>query len=130
VSLFQAFEAARNDVDQVYWLDPVGALVVSCPPSPGKCQDKLKAEFSPPEVIQRALTEPGPVFEPVFEVGAVVEPTFNAVVIIAYPAHARGGKLVGFVAASLPLAKLSDPPGGCRQCAAGPGPSAHDQHHR
>ena len=109
VSLFQAFEAARNDVDQVYWLDPVGALVVSCPPLPGKCQDKLKAEFSPPEVIQRALTEPGPVFEPVFEVGAVVEPTFNAGVIIAYPAHARGGKLVGFVAASFSLAKLSNP---------------------
>ena len=109
VSLFQAFEAARNDVDQVYWLDPVGALVVSCPPLPGKCQDKLKAEFSPPEVIRRALTETGPVFEPVFEVGAVVEPTFNAGVIIAYPAHARGGKLVGFVAASFSLAKLSDP---------------------
>ncbi len=77
-SIFQAFEAARNDVDQVYWLDPVGALVVSCPPLPGKCQDKLNAEFSPPEVIQRALTELGPVFEPV----------------------------------------------------AGPGPPAHDQHHR
>src|SRR6266496_46608 len=105
VSLFQAFEAARNDVDQVYWLDSVGALVVSCPPLPGKCQDKLKAEFSPPEVIQRALTEP----EPVFEVGAVVEPTFNAGVIISYPAHARGGKLVGFVAASFSLAKLSNP---------------------
>src|SRR6266487_2091797 len=109
VSLFQAFEAARNDVDQVYWLDPVGALVVSCPPLPGKCQDKLNAEFSPQGVIQRALTEPGPVFEPVFEVGAVVEPTFNAGVIIAYPAHARGGKRVGFVAASFSLAKLSAP---------------------
>src|SRR6266496_5949748 len=109
VSLFQAFEAARNDVDQVYWLDPVGALVVSCPPLPGKCQDKLNAEFSPQGVIQRALTEPGPVFEPVFEVGAVVEPTFNAGVIIAYPVHARGGKRVGFVAASFSLAKLSNP---------------------
>src|SRR5438034_1160718 len=109
VSLFQAFEAARNDVDQVYWLDPVGALVVSCPPLPGKCQDKLNAEFSPQGVIQRALTEPGPVFEPVFEVGAVVEPTFTAGVIIAYPVHARGGKRVGFVAASFSLAKLSAP---------------------
>jgi len=108
-SIFQAFEAARNDVDQVYWLDPVGALVVSCPPLPGKCQDKLNAEFSPPEVIQRALTELGPVFEPVFEVGAVVEPTFSAGVIIAYPVHARGGKRVGFVAASFSLAKLSAP---------------------
>src|SRR6266496_3800949 len=109
VSLFQAFEAARNDVDQVYWLDPVGALVVSCPPLPGKCQDKLNAEFSPQGVIQRALTEPGPVFEPVFEVGAVVEPTFNAGVIIAYPVHARHRKRVGFVADSISLANLSAP---------------------
>jgi signal transduction histidine kinase len=105
VSLFQAFQDARSDMDQVYWLDPVGALVVSCPQLPGKCQDKLVAEFSPPDVIRRALTAPGPVLE----VGAVVEPTFNAGVIIAYPAHARGGKLVGIVAASFSLAKLSDP---------------------
>src|SRR5450631_3734582 len=27
MSLFQTFQAARSDVDQVYWLDPVGALV-------------------------------------------------------------------------------------------------------
>ena len=107
MSLFQAFQAARSDVDQVYWLDPLGALVVSCPPLPGKCQDQLVAEFSPPDVVRRARTEPGPVFE----VGAVVEPTFNAGVIIAYPAHARGGKLVGIVAASFSLAKLSDPLG-------------------
>jgi len=107
MSLFQTFEAARSDVDQVYWLDRLGALVVSCPPLPGKCQDKLVAEFSPPDVVRRALTEPGPVFE----VGAVVEPTFNAGVIIAYLAHARGGKPVGIVAASFSLAKLSDPLG-------------------
>jgi len=105
VSLFQTFQAARSDVDQVYWLDPVGALVVSCPRLPGKCQDNLVAEFSPPDVVQRALTAPGSVFE----VGAVVEPTFSAGVIIAYPAHARGGKLVGIVAASFSLAALSDP---------------------
>src|SRR5260370_25405680 len=110
MSLFQAFQAARSDVYQVYWLDPVGALVVSCPPLPDKCQDELVAEFSPPDVIQRALTEPGPVFEPVFEVGAVVKPTFNAGVIIAYPAYARGGKLGGIVAAHLPPPNLTAPP--------------------
>src|SRR5947207_13726189 len=31
VGILQTFQAARSDVDQVYWLDPVGALVVSCP---------------------------------------------------------------------------------------------------
>ncbi len=107
-SLFQAFQAARSDVDQVYWLDPVGSLVVSCPALPGKCQDELVAEFSPPDVIQQALA-PMVVPHPVFEVGAVVEPTFSAGVIIAYPAHARDGKLVGIVAASFSLARLSDP---------------------
>src|SRR2546430_7247080 len=42
-SIFQAFEAARSDVDHVYWLDPVGELVISCPPLPGKSHDKLVA---------------------------------------------------------------------------------------
>jgi hypothetical protein len=67
-SIFQAFQAAHSDVDQVYWLDPVEALVVSCPPLPGKCQDKLEAEFSPPDVVQRARRAS----DPVFEVGAAV----------------------------------------------------------
>src|SRR5438128_8212375 len=104
-SIFQAFQAARSDVDQVYWLDPVGALVVSCPPLPGQCQDKLVAEFSPPDVVRRALTAPGPVFE----VGAVVEPTFNAGVIVAEPVRDSSGKLVGIVATNLSLGDLSKP---------------------
>jgi PAS domain S-box-containing protein len=107
--LFQAFQAARNDVDQVYWLDPVGALVVSCPPLPGKCQDTLVAEFSPPDVVQRALTAPGPVFE----VGIAVETTFKPGVIpgviIADPVRAPSGQLVGIVVASLSLKELSFP---------------------
>src|SRR5205814_10542429 len=104
VSLFQVFQAARSDVDQVYWLDPVGAVVISCSQLPDTCQDKVVAEFSPPDVIRRvlALKVPGPVFE----VGAVVEPAFNAGFIIAYPVHARSGKLVGIVAAIFYLAKL------------------------
>ncbi len=106
VSLFQTFQAARSDVDQVYWLDPVGAVLVSCPQLPGTCQYKVPSEFSPPEVIRRVLTLTS--HGPVFEVGAVVEPTFNAGVIIAYPAYDRN-KLVGIVAASFSLAKLSDP---------------------
>src|SRR5215472_16466047 len=30
-SIFQAFQAARSDVDHVYWLDPLGVLRVSWP---------------------------------------------------------------------------------------------------
>lgn len=107
VRLFQTFQAARSDVDQVYWLDPVGAVLVSCPQLPGTCQYRVPAEFSPPEVIRRVLTLSS--HDPVFEVGAVVEPTFNAGVIIAYPAYNRSDKLVGIVAASFSLAKLSNP---------------------
>ena len=98
---FQTFRAARSDVDQVYWLDPLGTLRVSWPP--GKVG--LVAEFSPPDVVQRARIAPGPVFE----VGIASETTVNAGVIIAEPVHAASGKLVGIVAASLSLVELSDP---------------------
>src|SRR6266700_4552954 len=100
-SIFHAFQAARSDVDHVYWLDPVGTLRVSWPPD----RVELGAEFSPPGVVQRALTATGPVFE----VGAMVKPTFNPDVIVAEPVRAPGGALVGIVAASLSLAELSDP---------------------
>src|SRR6266571_4164656 len=75
-STFQTFQAARSDVDQVYWLDPVGIVRVSCPPLPQKCKDRLGvegvgSEFAPPTVVQRALNAPGPVFE----VGIAVETT-------------------------------------------------------
>src|SRR5215472_7741992 len=65
---FHAFQASRSDVDQVYWLDPVGTLRVSWPP------DKvgLGAEFAPPGVVQRALTAT----DPVFEVGIAAETTY------------------------------------------------------
>jgi PAS domain S-box-containing protein len=100
-STFQAFKAARSDVDQVYWLDPLGALRVSWPPD----QVGLGAEFSPPGIVQRARTATAPVFE----VGIAAETTFNAGVIIAEPVHTADGKLVGIVAASLSLVELSDP---------------------
>ena len=102
-SSFQSFQAARSDVDQIYWLDPLGGLRISC--SQVACQNKLLAEFSPPDVIRRARMATGPVFE----VGVAVEPSFNAGVIIAEPVHAAHGQLVGIVAASLSLVDLSEP---------------------
>ncbi|HEY6408332.1 MAG TPA: cache domain-containing protein, partial [Ktedonobacteraceae bacterium] len=105
---FRAWKAARSDVDHVYWLDPVGDVVVFWPSS-----DQIGvvgSEFSPPDVVQRALTAPGPVFE----VGIAVETTFNPGVvpgvIVAEPVSV-GGRLVGIVAASFSLAELSDPLG-------------------
>jgi PAS domain S-box-containing protein len=107
-SIFQAFLAARNDVDHIYFLDPLGAISVSCPQLPGKCQDRLVAEFSPPNVIERAIA-PQLHPHPVFEVGAVVEPTFNAGVIIAEPVHDSSGNLVGIIATNFSLGDLSEP---------------------
>src|SRR5438270_3602324 len=56
---FQAFQAARSDVDQVYWIDPVVDLRVSC--SLQGCKVNLGSEFSPPTVIQRAITAHNPI---------------------------------------------------------------------
>ncbi len=98
---FHTFKDARSDVDQVYWLGPVGDLRVSWPPN----DVALGAEFSPPDVVQRALTATGPVFE----VGVAAETTFHPGVIIADPVRAPSGQLVGIVAASLSLDELSVP---------------------
>ncbi len=102
-SSIRAFQSARSDVDQVYWLDPVGGLRVSC--SRDACESKLVAEFSPPDVVRRARVATGPVFE----VGVAVEPTFNAGVIIAEPVYVASGQLVGILAANLSLKELSVP---------------------
>src|SRR6266571_4629477 len=101
VNIFQGFKAARNDVDYVYWLNPVGDLSISLPPS----QPGLGSAFSPPGVIQHALRVSGPVFE----VGIAVEPTaIRAGVIVAKSVY-TGGKLMGIVAASFSLDELSIP---------------------
>jgi PAS domain S-box-containing protein len=111
---FQTFQAARSDVDQVYWLDTVGIVRVSCSPLPKKCMDTLGmggvgSEFAPPTVVQRALNAPGPAPGPVFEVGIASETTRNSGVIIAEPVKDLSGQLVGIVAASISLKELSVP---------------------
>lgn len=120
VSILQAFKAARSDVDQVYWLDSVGILRASC--SQQECQTGFNTQqFSPPTVVQDALTTKGPASptSPVFEVGlatvglpANLNPaknTYNAGVIVAQAEYDKGGKVVGIVAANFSLAALSEP---------------------
>src|SRR5207248_10372882 len=102
-SIFHTFHDARNDVDQVSWLDPVGTIQVSWPP--GKV--RIGAEFSPPSIVQRALNPNST--SPVFEVGIAEETTFAPDVIIAESVHAPGAKSVGRIVASLSLAELSEP---------------------
>src|SRR5260370_2046297 len=109
---FHTFKDARSDVDQVYWLDPVGDLLVSWPPN----NIVLGAEFSPPDVVQRARMATGPVYE----AGIAAETTFNPGVIIAQPLRAPGGTLVDLLA---PRPSLAAPP-------APPTPLARPQHHQ
>jgi PAS domain S-box-containing protein len=107
---FQIFQAARSDVDQVYWLDPVGIVQISCPPLPQICNvtpglEGVGSEFAPPTVVQQALVARGPVFE----VGIAVETTRDSGVIIAEPVRTPAGQLLGIVAASISLKELSNP---------------------
>ncbi len=103
-NIFHTFQASRSDVDQVYWLDPVGVLSASWPWPQGGAGLGV-AEFSPPDIVQRARTATGPIFD----VGVAAETTFNAGVIVAEPVRTPSGKLVGIVAASFSLVELSDP---------------------
>lgn len=100
-TLLSAYQAARHDVDYVYWLDPLGVLRLSWPAS----QLAIGTEFEPPGVVQQALSEPGPAFE----VGIAAATTFNAGVIIASSVYAASGQLLGIIAASLSLVDLSEP---------------------
>jgi PAS domain S-box-containing protein len=107
---FQIFQAARSDVDQVYWLDPVGIVRISCPPLPQTCNltsglEGIGSEFAPPTVVQQALVSSSPVFE----VGIAVETTRDSGVIIAEPVRTPNGQLIGIVAASISLKELSNP---------------------
>src|SRR6266496_3993015 len=53
---FQAFQAARSDVDQVYWIDRVGDLRVSC--SLQECKINSGSAFPPPELSPPASSSP------------------------------------------------------------------------
>lgn len=110
--IFRAYQAARIDVDHVYWLDPVGVLQVAWPQDN---QVGAGGEFSPPDIVQRARMSTGPVFE----VGIAVESplqagsynpgAINAGVIIAAPVRDEQHHLLGIMATSISLVELSEP---------------------
>src|SRR5579859_6221531 len=101
MSTFQDFQAARSEVDQISWLDPVGVIQVSWPLG----TLPRAAEFEPPGVVERARLATAPVFD----VGIAGKTTFKPDVIIAEPVRGGGGQLTGIIAASLSLAGLSKP---------------------
>src|SRR5260370_24418434 len=67
---FQAYKAARSDVDYVYWLDPIGRL---CPSRHAGDKVVVGGAFEPPSVVLRALMADKPVFDARRAVGT----TFN-----------------------------------------------------
>ncbi|HEX9039128.1 MAG TPA: ATP-binding protein [Ktedonobacterales bacterium] len=100
---FQAFRAARSDVDHVYWINTFGELLLAVP-SEGVT---LLSQFEPPDVIQRALLPQ--TVSAVMEVGVAHAPMFDPGVTIAQPVRDSQGQLRGIVAASLSLAEMSAP---------------------
>jgi signal transduction histidine kinase len=108
---FQAFQAARSDVDHLYWLDPLGSYIVVCspnPPSPTQpCQTGIVAEFSPQNIVNKARNT----HDPVFDVGIATGSGFQVTpgVIIAQSVYASDGQMAGIVAVDLSLAQLSLP---------------------
>ncbi len=96
---FEAFEAARHDVDLVYWLDPRGTLQVSFPPD----IRTLGENFSGQRIFQRARVASSPVVED----GIVDFTTYNAVATLAAPVRDRAGHLRGVLATNLKLGDLN-----------------------
>jgi signal transduction histidine kinase/HAMP domain-containing protein len=98
---FQAFKAARPDIDRVYWLDAVGRLQVSLP----MYVRTLGTDFSEERVFLRAVDAK----ESFVEGGAVELTTFNAVCIIAAPVRDDANRMRGVLATNLLLDDFSAP---------------------
>src|SRR5579859_6223149 len=95
---FQAFQAARSDVDHVDWLDPLGSYIVSCSPNL-PCQLGIVAEFSPQDIVQKARNS----HAPVFDVGIATGTGYQIApgVIIAESVYDNSGHMVGIVAVKI-----------------------------
>lgn len=115
---FQAFVAARSEIEHVYWLDKLGVIRVSM--KRDRDSKELRPDdasigflFSPPGVVEQAVMETRAA--PVFEVGIAQTSTSVTTpgVIIAYPVCAGAicgnGGLAGIVAMSISLDELSAP---------------------
>lgn len=117
VGIFQAFMAARNDIDHIYWVDSLGIIRLSISSPTGTPDvEGVGAQFTPPDVVEQAYTAPGPVYEigivaetAVTEGGHVATPTVIPTpgVIIATPVRDNSGHLIGILATSLSLSELS-----------------------
>lgn len=98
---FNAFRAARHDIDQVYWLDPSGVMRASEPVN----LRTLGASFAAQPLFQRALT-----FNSVtVQAGIVDLTTFNADMNFTMPVRDSSGSLLGVLGVGVLLDGLNAP---------------------
>ncbi|HEX8997665.1 MAG TPA: ATP-binding protein [Ktedonobacterales bacterium] len=98
---FAAFKIARHDVDQVYWLDANGALVMSEPSS----LRTLGASFYSQPLFLRAIKSQGVTVQ----AGMVDLTTFNADINFTLPVRDANGRLLGVLGAGVLLDGLNAP---------------------
>src|SRR5436309_11889230 len=92
---FEAFKAARDDIDGVYWFDPNGTMRVSVPNNP-RTQG---SNFSQRRLFQQASTAT----RAITEVGVDLT-TYHAVAAIAQPVRdEKTHQLSGVLATNLSL---------------------------
>lgn len=98
---FNAFKAARHDIDQVYWLDANGVMRASEPVN----LRTLGASFATQPLFQRAITSHGVTVE----AGIVDLTTFNADMNFTLAVRDASGQLLGVLGAGVLLDGLNAP---------------------
>jgi PAS domain S-box-containing protein len=98
-AVFQAFKAARHDIDRVYWFDSNGVMQVSVPAN-ARTQG---SDFSQRRLFQQASAASAPITE----AGVVDLTTYQAVAVVAQPVRDQHGHLRGVVATNLRLDDFS-----------------------
>ena len=102
-SMFDAFRAARPDIDHMYFLDANGVLRASSPVN----QHTLGLSFATIPLFRSVQTSD----EPVVSGGTVDPTTSHDVVTVAEAIHSNHGQFLGMLATSLLLDSLSQPLG-------------------
>ena len=113
MSAFQAFKAARSDIDLVYWLGADGTLQASYPSNVrtlGSNIRALGADFASQQAFQevfRQARDERSAPHPVLRDGIVDLTTYTPVAALALPVHDSRGRLAGILGTNLKLDDLN-----------------------
>lgn len=102
-NMFAAFEAARPDIDRMYWLDANGIQRVSVPANP----QTMGAGYATTSLFQLVQLSDAPVVQG----GTVDATTAHDVVTVAKAVYDSHGRFLGMLATTLLLDDLSQPLG-------------------